>query len=158
MPQYIYRSLLISISLGLAVPSTAAQIYKCTTAHGTVLFSDSSCPSGTQSDTYQLNSPMTIPALPQNTIDRTLTKQPRKLTPVTVVVDNTPPCGAFDPTERRTQLIREQVTSGMSQAEVERMFGKPISERRRNGNIHAIYRSRKGQQRSVRFDEQGCVP
>lgn len=158
MRKYSYHVLIISICAGLTTLSDAAQVYKCISAQGAVMFSDSDCPSATQRDIYQLNSPMTIPALPPSSIQQALSKRPRKLTRVTVIADNTHPCGAFDATERRSHLVRQQVTSGMSQAEVDSMFGKPIKLRRHNGTTHATYRGAKGEQRSVRFNQHGCVP
>lgn len=158
MRKYLYRSSLTILCASLTTFSFAAPIYKCTTAQGAVIFSDAACPSDAQRDIYPLNAPMTIPALSQNSIQQRLTQQPRQQTRVTVISDDDSPCGTFDPTERRTHLVRKQVTSGMSQAEVESMYGKPLSERRHNGTTHATYRSSRNQTRSVRFNEHGCVP
>lgn len=158
MRKYIYRGSAVCICTCLATLSFATQIYKCTTAQGTIIFSDAVCPSDAQRELYQLETPMTIPALSQSSIQQSLRQPPRQQTRVTVISDDNSPCGTFDPTERRTHLVRKQVTSGMSQAEVESMYGKPLSERRHNGSIHATYRSSRGQTRSVRFNEHGCVP
>lgn len=158
MRNSIYYGLLLSMCYCLANLSHAQQIYKCTTAQGAVIFSDSGCPNDAQRADYQLNSPMTIPGLSQSSIQQALTKRPRQMTRVTVIAEEKHPCGSFDATERRRYLVRQQVTSGMSQAEVESMLGKPIKLRRHNGTTHATYRSAQGEQRSVRFNEQGCVP
>lgn len=158
MGNSIYYGLLLSMCYCLANLSYAEQIYKCITRQGAVVFSDSGCPHHAQRAPYQLNSPMTIPALPQSSIQQAQTKRPRQLTRVTVIAEEKHPCGSFDATERRRHLVRQQVTSGMSQAEVDSMFGKPIKLRRHSGTTHATYRSVKGEQRSVRFNERGCVP
>lgn len=158
MYTHIYRGSLIIICVSLSTFSFATSIYKCTTAQGAIIFSDTACPNNAQREIYQLDAPMTIPALSQNSIQQSLAKQPRQQTRVTVIGGDNSPCGSFDPTERRTQLVRKQVTSGMSQAEVESMYGKPIRERRHNGTTHATYRSSRNQTRSVRFNEHGCVP
>lgn len=138
--------------------SAASQIYKCTNANGAVTFSDSGCSGSAAQDTHDLRAPMTIPALPPSAIKQALSTQKKKTVRVTVVADNNHPCGTFDQTQRRTHLVRKQVKSGMSQAEVESMFGKPLSQRNHNGKISARYRSGKNKTRSVRFDEHGCVP
>lgn len=158
MHTYIYRGPLIIICASLTTFSFATPIYKCTTAQGAIIFSDTACPSDAQREIYQLNAPMTIPALSQSSIQQSLTKQPRQQTRVTVISDDDSPCGTVDPTERRTQLVRKQVASGMSQAEVESMYGKPLSQRRHNGTTHATYRGSGNQTLSVRFNEHGCVP
>ncbi|WP_178087278.1 DUF4124 domain-containing protein [Pseudomonas sp. C27(2019)] len=138
--------------------SAATQVYKCTTSNGAVTFSDKACAASTTQDTHQLKAPMTIPALSASTIKKALSKKKKKPVRVTVVTDNDHPCGAFDPTQRRSHLVRKQVKSGMSRAEVESMFGKPLTQRSHNGKISATYRSAKNKKRSVRFDQHGCVP
>lgn len=108
--------------------SAASQIYKCTNDSGAVTFNDSGCSGSAMQDTHDLRSPMTIPALPSSVIKHTGSTQ-KKVVRVTVVADNNHPCGVFDQTQRRTHLVRKQVKSGMSQTEVESMFGKPLSQR-----------------------------
>jgi hypothetical protein len=102
---------------------------------------------------------MLIPALPKQLIKQTTRKSPRQhnKTRVTVVGEQAHPCGASDPQTRRTAMVRKQVRSGMNQADIESMYGKPITSTVNNGNLTATYRSAKGQKRSVRFDEHGCV-
>ena len=138
--------------------SAATQVYKCTANDGGVTFSDRGCSANAVQDTHELTSPMTIPALSQSAIEDTLS--PHKKTPVrvTVVADNNHPCGAFNQTQRRSDLVRKQIKSGMSLAEVNSMFGKPLTQRNHNGKISATYTSGKNKTRSVRFDEHGCVP
>jgi len=157
MRRCLYSCIVLSF-LHCQTAHTATQVYKCTASNGSVTFSDSGCPSDSHQATHDLESPMTIPALPKHTIEQTLSKQQRRSTRVTVIGDEPKPCGVFDSTERRTQLIRKQVKSGMSRAEVDSMFGKPLKQRSHNGIISATYRSAKNQQRSVRFNQHGCVP
>ncbi len=138
--------------------NAATQVYKCTANNGAVTFNDSGCSVNSAQDTLELQTPMTIPALSQSAIKQALSPKKKKPVRVTVVTDNNDPCGTFDRTQRRSDLVRKQVKSGMSQAEVESMFGKPLSQRSHNGKISATYRSAKNKKRSVRFDEHGCVP
>jgi len=154
MRKYVFICFVLSSQL----LSAATQVYKCTANNGAVIFNDSGCPSDTLQDVHELHAPMIIPGLTQRSIKQALSTPDKKTVRVTVVADNNHPCGAFDQTQRRSHLIRKQVTSGMSQAEVDSMFGKPLSQRSHNGKISATYRSSKNKTRSVRFDEHGCVP
>lgn len=138
--------------------SAATQVYKCTAKNGAVTFNDNGCSDNTVQGIHELKAPMTIQALSQSAIKQALSTKKKKTVRVTVVADNNHPCGAFDQTQRRSHLVRKQVKSGMSQAEVESMFGKPLSQRSHNGKISATYRSGKNKKRSVRFDQHGCVP
>lgn len=138
--------------------SAATQVYKCTANNGAVTFNDSGCADNTAQDTLELQTPMIIPALSPSVIKQALITKKKNPVRVTVVADNNHPCGTFDQTKRRSHLVRKQVKSGMSQAEVQSMFGKPLTQRSHNGQISATYRSAKNKKRSVRFDERGCVP
>lgn len=152
MQKYFYIGLILS-SCHISALNAASQIYKCTASNGAITFSDRDCPDTSTRSIHTLAQPITIPALPANA-----NQQPAQHTRVTIIADDKHPCGTFDPTERRTHLVRKQVTSGMSQAEVESMFGKPLTQSNHNGVIHATYRSAKNQKRSVRFSQKGCVP
>lgn len=157
MRKFFYGGLLLTV---LAAPSVSAasQVYKCIASNGAITFSDSHCPSDSTQSTHHLAAPMTIRGLSDSDIQKSLSRRQRSTTTVTVIAEDPPRCGSFDPRQRRTDLVRKHVKSGMSQAEVESMFGKPIKQRSHNGTISATYRSSKGQQRSVRFNEHGCVP
>lgn len=157
MRKYLLMCLILSSSYS-HLCSAATQVFKCTAADGAVTFSDSGCANNTVQHTHVVNSPMTIPALSRSAIKHALSAQKKTPVRVTVVADNNHPCGAFDRTQRRSHLVRKKIKSGMSQAEVESMFGKPLSQRNNNGKISATYRSGKNKKRSVRFDEHGCVP
>lgn len=157
MRKYFYACLILSIC-HCYTANAASHVYKCTASDGAVSFSDTGCAQDSEQDTHTLEAPMSIPGLSKSTIRQVMSKQQPKLTRVTVIADSAPPCGDFDPTQRRTDLVRKQVKSGMSQAEVESMFGKPLTQRSHNGIISATYRSAKGKQRSIRFDQHGCVP
>ncbi|WP_205342171.1 DUF4124 domain-containing protein [Denitrificimonas caeni] len=152
MQKYFYIGLILS-SCHISALNAAAQIYQCTASNGATTFSDRSCPGTSTQSLHTLVQPMTIPALPANSNQR-----PVQHTRVTIIADDKHPCGTFDSSTRRTHLVRKQVTSGMSQAEVESMFGKPLTQSNHNGIISATYRSAKNQKRSVRFNQNGCVP
>lgn len=157
MRKYIYSCIALSALLG-HMALAATQIYKCTTDNGAVIFSDSGCPTNSAQQTHNLNAPMLIPALSQQDIQQALSKQQSKALRVTVISDDNHPCGTFDASQRRTDLIRKQVKSGMSRAEVDSMFGRPLHERNNNGNLSVTYRTAKNKKRSVRFNQDGCVP
>ena len=145
--------------LGIPPAFAASQVYKCVTTQGAIIFTDSACPSDAEQSTQTLQQPMLIKALPRHVIQQTQgkTSTPKRTTRVIVVGEHTHPCGAHDTQARRTAMVRKQVKSGMSQADVENMFGKPLKQDINNGILTATYRSGKGQKRSVRFDEHGCV-
>lgn len=140
--------------------STAAlaQIFKCTADNGNISFNDSGCPPQAQQELVSRQPVTSIPAPPNKAIEHHQDTPEHRATRVTVISDDKHPCGAFDATQRRTDLIRKQVKSGMSQAEVQSMFGKPLSQRNHNGIVSAVYRNNKEQRVTVRFNQQGCVP
>ncbi len=156
MRKYLLLCLIIC-SCNIHLRSAAAQVYKCTANNGAITFNDSGCPDNSMQSTYPLQAPMTIPGLSQSTIKQALAAQKKTPVRVTVVADNKHPCGTVDLAQRRSDLVRKQVKSGMSQAEVESMFGKPLSQRSNNGKLSASYRSGKNKTRNVRFDQNGCV-
>ena len=149
-----FTALAILSSLCSIPAQAGTQVYKCISSEGAVIFSDTACPENTQQSTHTILQPMLIPALPKQVTRRS---PAQNKTRVTVVGEQISPCGDSDPQQRRTDMVRKQVKSGMSKAEVESMFGKPISSNINNGILTATYRSAKNQKRSVRFDEQGCV-
>ncbi len=157
MRKHLLICLVIS-SCHIDLLSAATQVYKCTTNNGAVTFNDSGCSDNSVQATLKLHAPMTIPGLSQSTIKQNLSAHKKNPVRVTVVTDNKHPCGTTDQAQRRSDLVRKQVKSGMSQAEVESMFGKPLSQRSNNGKVSASYRNGKNKTRNVRFDQNGCVP
>lgn len=158
MKRYFPAALLLS-SLHSSIPLAATQIYQCIATDGTISFSDNICPADTKQNIHTLLQPMLIPTLSKQAIRETSsnTSQQRGKTRVTVVGESAHRCGESNPYERRTAMVRKQVKSGMNQADIESMYGKPIKSNLSNGIVTAVYRSKKGQNRSVRFDEHGCV-
>jgi len=54
-------------------------------------------------------------------------------------------------------MIRQQVRSGMTQADVESALGEPDKITSQDGNTRYHYADRQGNKRQVTFDEAGCV-
>lgn len=137
----------------------ATQVYKCVSSNSPIIFSDTNCPASTQQSTYNVPQPMLIPALPKHAIKSAAQKRAKQKnkTRVTVISDQSHPCGEHDPQTRRTAMVRKQVKSGMSLADIESMYGKPIKSSTSNGMLSATYKSPKGENRHVRFDQHGCV-
>ena len=158
MKKYLPLALFIA-SLHCSITQAATQVFKCIDAGGLIGFSDSTCPADTQQSTHSIAQPMLIPALSKQAINQIQQKHSKlgNKTRVTVIGDQAHPCGISDLQTHRTALVRKQVKSGMSQTDVESMFGKPLKQDISNGVLTATYRSGKGQKRSVRFDEHGCV-
>ncbi len=134
-------------------------VYRCTTAQGAITFTDNACPKHTEQSTQALQQPMLIKALPKHIIQQTRGENSNAQAHNPSHRDRRAgyPCGTYDTQARRTAMVRKQVKSGMHQTDVESMFGKPLKQDISNGVMTATYRSSKGQKRSVRFDEQGCV-
>lgn len=137
----------------------ATQVYKCVSSNGPIIFSDTDCPTNTQQSIHNVLQPMLIPAPSKHVIKSHAQKRAKQKnqTRVTVIGDQSHPCGTYNPQARRTAMVRKQVKSGMSLADIESMYGKPIKSSTSNGILSATYRSPKGQKRNVRFDEHGCV-
>lgn len=154
MPKSIFIGLLLS-SISSHAAFGATQIFKCTAESGAVTFNDQGCAAQSTEETLDLQPSSTLPTPIAQPLKASTT---RKQTRVTVISDDKHPCGPFNSRQRRTDLIRKTVKSGMSRAEVESMYGKPLTQRSHNGILSATYRSSKGQKRSLRFNQDGCVP
>ncbi len=152
--------IILLLSCAYCMPAHAVtQIYKCVSTNGPIIFSDTTCPASTQQSTHKVLRPMLIPAPSKKVIEQATRKHPRQQnkTRVTVIGDQSHLCGDHDRQEQRTAMVRKQVKTGMSLSDIESMYGKPIKSSISNGVLTATYRSAKGQTRSVRFDEHGCV-
>lgn len=58
---------------------------------------------------------------------------------------------------RRDAMIKQQIRSGMTRADVESTLGKPATISSQNGQTRYHYRDRQGNSRQISFDEAGCV-
>ena len=77
---------------------------------------------------------------------------------VTVVGSRDDGCGnQMTSSERRTAIIRQRITSGMSRSDVESSLGKPDRITQHNGQTRYLYRDNQGNNRQVSFDAAGCV-
>lgn len=67
-------------------------------------------------------------------------------------------CGnLLSSSEKRQAIIRREVRSGMSSADVESSLGKPDRITRQNGRQRYHYRDKRGDNQLISFDEAGCV-
>lgn len=158
MPKTYLLYLMLCLCCYPMLSTAQVHIYKCITPQGHIIFNDSGCQGTTEQQTLSVAPTMTIPALPRSVIEAQLKPASTQPQAITVISDAKTPCGTFNPTQRRTDLIRLQVKSGMSRTEVDSMFGRALKERNHNGTISVTYPSPHGKQRNVRFNQQGCVP
>lgn len=67
-------------------------------------------------------------------------------------------CGnLLSSSEKRQAIIRREVRSGMSSADVESSLGKPDRITRQNSRQRYHYRDKRGDNQLISFDEAGCV-
>ncbi|WP_263139014.1 outer membrane protein assembly factor BamE [Pseudomonas alcaligenes] len=67
-------------------------------------------------------------------------------------------CGAdLEDNERRRAMVRHEIRSGMTRAEVESVLGKPDKVSGKDGQVRYQYSEKHGKQQTVNFDEAGCV-
>jgi len=149
----------------LTTPLSAATVFRCEDATGHITFTQHGCPVDQHQQLHDaLNHtpssgaiiPLASPAKephptrPDNAPERTRT--------LTVVGERANGCGdLLTGSARRDAMVKQQVRSGMTQADVESMLGKPHRTSSRNGETRWHYVDRTGNTRQVSFDEAGCV-
>ncbi|MFG0583468.1 hypothetical protein ACF8C1_09495 [Pseudomonas sp. zjy_9] len=140
--------------------SSATSVFRCEDANGQITFTRHGCaPDQTQYRQEVRNhspgSGKPIPlAVPRA---RTATPTTRSRAPV-IVGEQDDGCGnLLSSSEKRQAIIRREVRSGMSSADVESSLGKPDRITRQNGRQRYHYRDKRGDNQLISFDEAGCV-
>ncbi|MDH1261809.1 DUF4124 domain-containing protein [Pseudomonas sp. GD03944] len=151
------------ISLYPTTSLSAATVFRCEDANGHITFTFHGCPTDQQQQlqdarNHTPSSGETIP-LADTSRPEGARQQPReRLTSLTVVGERTDGCGdVLTGHARRDAMVKRQVRSGMTQSDVESMFGKPDRVSSRNGETRWHFLDPKGNTRQVSFDEAGCV-
>lgn len=145
----------------------AASVYRCSDAEGNISFNQHGCPPGSQVEERQLQRPNLMDSAPLAAEENaqyfptSKWESAEQLTEIVVVGERDAVCGnQISPQERRQAIIRKQVRSGMTRADVESALGKPDRISGRNGQVSYHYQGKKGKKGShhqVMFDEEGCV-
>jgi hypothetical protein len=138
-------------------PLLAATVFRCEDANGHVTFTLQGCTSEQQQylqDAHNAtpSSGKPIPLAPAAQPSR------RAASKLVIVGERQDGCGnLISGSERRAAMIKQQIRSGMTRADVESAFGTPDKISRQNGQTRYHYRDQQGNSRQVSFDETGCV-
>lgn len=135
-------------------------VYRCEDANGHVTFTRQGCPDSQQQSLQQAYNPTpgsgkAVPlAKPQKTSRSKNTDKP-ELAVIGIKQDG---CGnQLTSSERRAAIIKQQIRTGMSRADVESSLGKPDKISEQNGQTRYAYQGKQGNKRNISFDEAGCV-
>lgn len=141
----------------------ASTVFRCEDENGRITFTLSGCPAHANQSLQNAYNPTPGQgkAVPMATPRKKTAKDKRandRDQKLTVVGDKQDGCGnQVTGSERRTAMIRQQVRSGMTQADVESTLGEPDKITTQNGDTRYHYDDRQGNKRQVTFDEAGCV-
>lgn len=157
-----FAALLAAAFLHPIPDSSAASVFRCEDANGHVTFTRHGCASDQQQRLQDARNPTPGggKAIPLADPGRRVTAAPANPGEVVIVGQQDDGCGnLLTSSERRQAIIRQEIRSGMSRADVENSLGKPDRVTASNGQQRYHYREkRKGSgSRQVSFDEAGCV-
>ena len=141
----------------------ASTVFRCEDEKGRITYTLSGCPTNANQSFQNAHNPTpgkghAIPLA--KTTNKHSGKKSRSASEpkLTVVGSKEDGCGnQITGSERRTAMIRQQVRSGMTQADVESALGAPDRITSQDGNTRYHYADRQGNKRQVTFDEAGCV-
>ena len=141
----------------------ASTVFRCEDESGRITYTLSGCPAHASQSLQSAHNPTPgqgkATPLAKNT-QKTNRKNsaPTDEPKLTVVGSKQDGCGnQVTGSERRTAMIRQQVRSGMTQADIESSLGEPDKITTQNGDTRYHYADRQGNKRQVTFDEAGCV-
>ena len=144
-------------------PLLASSVFRCEDASGHITYTLQGCAAGQAQYRQEAHNPTpgkgkAVPlAKPAKAKTKRKSAQ-RDTREVTVVGSRDDGCGNhMTSSERRTAIIRQRITSGMSRADVESSLGKPDKITQHNGQTRYLYRGNQGNNRQVSFDAAGCV-
>lgn len=136
-------------------------VFRCEDTNGHVTFTRQGCPESNEQRLQKAYNPTpgngkAVPLAKPNKASRnSKNKRDQDLAVIGVKDDG---CGnLLSSSERRTAIIKQQIRSGMSLADVESSLGKPDKVSENNGQMHYVYEGKKGNKRNVVFDQAGCV-
>ena len=145
-------------------PLLASTVFRCEDASGHVTFTLQGCPSEQAQylqDAYNPTpgSGKAVPLAKTAKASGSKSKKDKQdANELVVVGEKQDGCGnRVTGSERREAVIKQQIRSGMTRADVESSLGTPDKISRQNGQTRYHYRDRQGNSRQVSFDEAGCV-
>lgn len=143
-------------------PLLAATVFRCEDANGHLTFTLQGCPSEQQQRLHEAFNPTPgsgkpVPLAKRARASRTAAAK-RRNNELVIVGEQQDGCGnRITGSQRRDAMIKQQVRSGMTRADVESALGTPDRVSSQNGQTRYHYRDRRGNSRQVSFDEAGCV-
>jgi hypothetical protein len=141
--------------------SLSSNVFRCENGKGQITFSQHGCSGEQTQQLQQAYNPTPGSGKPVPLAKARKTKRSTKQDSdhdVVVVGMQQDGCGNhLSSSERRTAIIKQKISSGMSRADVESSLGKPDRVTQHNGQARYLYRDKKGNSRQVSFDEAGCV-
>jgi hypothetical protein len=156
----LHRAALCAILLA-PPPLLASTVFRCEDSSGHITFTLRGCPSEQDQQLQDAHSPTpgSGKPVPLAKIRKSSRAAPKNNSRELVVVGEPQDgCGnRVTGRARRTAMIKQQIRSGMTRADVESILGKPDRVSSQNGQTRYRYRDRQGNSRSVSFDEAGCV-
>ncbi|BAN49963.1 DUF4124 domain-containing protein [Metapseudomonas resinovorans] len=148
----------------LGAPLQATPLYRCSDADGNLSFTQYGCPPGSLTEEQRIRAPnlLNSDAIREEAREEYFPIQewdePERERELVVVGEREAVCdNRISAQERRQAIIRKQVRSGMTRADVESALGKPDRVSGNNGQLRYHYGKKKGASHQVAFDEAGCV-
>ena len=149
--------------LAVTAPLQAANVFRCEDSKGHITYTQQGCPTDQQLAVQTADNlppgagkPVAMAASARQSRNKAgKTKIAKNLT---IVAEQEDGCGnRVIGSQRRTAIIRQQIRAGMTQGDVESALGKPDEQSMVNGDTQYLYKTDKGTQRKVSFDQNGCV-
>lgn len=157
----IHRALVCACTITASVQLHASPILRCEDAQGHITYSQHGCPENQSEQPQAAHNPR--PAGSGQGVEMATPARTRAgMQAFQTQGIGTPDDGCgnrLDRRSRREAIIKGQVRTGMSQADIESALGKPDRISRQNGSTRYHYprKSGRAQQVTVTFDENGCV-
>jgi|TARA_A100001518_G_C1177258_1_gene26632 hypothetical protein len=157
-----FAALLAAALLYPIEDSSAASVFRCVDADGHITFTRHGCATDQEQHLQDArnHTPSSGKTIPLATPERRATTRPTSAGELVIVGQQDDGCGnLLTSSERRQAIIRKEIRSGMSRADVENSLGKPDRVTASNGQQRYHYKEKRkgGSSRQVNFDEAGCV-
>ncbi|NQD92346.1 DUF4124 domain-containing protein [Pseudomonas sp. CrR25] len=142
-------------------PLLASTVFRCEDANGHITFTQQGCAIEHDQQLQSAYNPTPgsgkpIPLAKSGKTPRAAPKA--KASEPVVVGELQDGCGnQVTGSTRRDAIVKRQIRSGMTRADVESSLGTPDKTSSQNGQTRYHYRDRQGNTRQVSFDEAGCV-
>lgn len=155
------RYICAGICASLLCPTlSASTVFRCEDSSGHITYTLQGCPIDASQDLQSADNPTPGQgkAVPLAKTGKGQKKRDKEASELVVVGEKQDGCGnRITGSTRRTAMIRQQVRSGMTQADVQSSLGTPDKITSQDGQTRYHYEDQEGNRRQVTFDEAGCV-